>query len=607
MLRDADLVSVQEARDLVEKAYEASQKFLAYSQEQVDAIVGAMAQTATHAAEELARLAVEETGYGKVADKVEKNLFSSRDTYCAIRPMKTVGILREDPESRILEVAVPVGVVAAVLPTTNPTSTAVYKILIALKSRNAIVLSPHPNAIRCICRTAELMYEAAQAAGAPTNVIGCMRHPTLAGTQELMRHRRTGVVLSTGGAGVVRAAYTSGKPAFGVGPGNVPAFVERSADVPKAVADIASGKCFDHGTICSSEQALVADESLREQVLAELRVQDAYLLNDSQIQALARVLLTPQWTVNPQCVGKPAPVVAQIAGFSVPPQTRLLVALLGGVGREYPLSAEKLSPVLALYFVKDFEEGCRLCENVLRFGGLGHTVAIHSRDEGLIRQFGLRMPAFRVVVNSPATHGSVGYSTGLFPSMTLGCGALGGNTTGDNISPLHLFNIKRIAYETRPVTQPQPYQPHPGAPARAAAPAPPGLAPTPAASSTLVPDRQTIARVVGRFLAAKEISVQAQPASTGTAGSGSGAAWPAPSSPPPALSAAAPMSPQESPAPAPVKVVDFVCESDVRAALNRNEKIYVGSRTIVTPSARDLAAEKDVLVMSQDGFRRRKV
>ena len=604
MLRDADLISVQEARNLAEKAHEASQKFLAYSQEQVDAIIDAMAQAAVGAAEELARLAVEETGYGNVADKVEKNLFASRDTHRAIQPMRTVGVVNEDSKARILEVAVPVGVVAAVLPTTNPTSTAIYKILIALKGRNAIVLSPHPNAIRSICRTADLMGEAAQAAGAPADVIGCMRYPTLAGTQELMRHRRTGVVLSTGGLGVVRAAYTSGKPAFGVGPGNVPAFVERSADVRKAVTDIVRGKCFDYGTICSSEQALVADESLREQVLAELGAQGAYLLNDSEIGALARVLLTPQWTVNPQCVGKPAPAVAQIAGFSVPPETRLLVAPLGGVGREYPLSAEKLSPVLALYFVRDFEEGCRLCESVLRFGGLGHTVAIHSRDDGLIRQFGLRMPAFRVVVNSPATHGSIGYSTSLFPAMTLGCGALGGNTTGDNISPLHLINIKRIAYETRPVTQPQP---QPGVLAGTAVPALPGPTPSPVAATTLVPDRQTIARVVERFLATKGNPTRAQPASTRSPGRGS---EPPPSSPPaasPATLVSPPMAPQESSAPAPVKVVDFVCESDVRAALNRNEKIHVGPRTIVTPSARDLAAENEVLVMSQDGFRRRRV
>lgn len=591
MVRDADLISIQEARDLVEKAYQASRQFLAYSQEQVDGIIDAMAQAATRAAEELARLAVEETGYGNVADKVEKNLISSRDTYRAIRPMKTAGILREDPERRVLEVAVPVGVVAAILPTTNPTSTAIYKILIALKGRNAIVLSPHPNAIRCICRTAELMYQAAREAGAPENVICCMRHPTMAGTQELMKHRRTGVVLSTGGAGVVRAAYTSGKPALGVGPGNVPAFVERSADVRKAVSDIVRGKCFDNGTICSSEQALVADESHREQVLAELRAHGAYLLNEKEIEALGRVLFTAEWTVNPKGAGKPATAVAQLAGILVPAETRLLVAPLTGVGREQPLSAEKLSPVLALYFVKDFEEGCRLCENILRFGGLGHTVAIHSRDDRLIREFGMRMPAFRVVVNSPATHGSVGYSTGLFPSMTLGCGALGGNTTGDNISPLHLINIKRIAYEIRPVSEAQPYRLQPGAPERAAASSSAPV-PTMPAASTLVPDRQTIARVVERFLAAKGAPARGNPAAESATSSGATVAAPA----------ALPQEPSPSPA---LKVVDFVCENDVRAALNRNEKIAIGPRTIVTPSARDLAADKDVLVMTQNGIRAR--
>ncbi len=625
MVRDTDLVSIQEARDLVEKAYEASRQFLGYSQERVDAILDAMAQAATRAAEELARLAVEETGYGNVADKIEKNLLCSRDLYRAIRPMKTIGILREHPETRLIEAAVPVGVVAAVLPTTNPTSTAIYKILISLKGANTIVLSPHPNAIRCICQTADLMYQAARQAGAPENVIGCFRHPTMAGTQEMMKHRRTGVILSTGGAGVVRAAYSSGKPAFGVGPGNVPAFIERSADVRKAVADIVRGKCFDHGTICSSEQALVAEESLREQALAELRAHHAYLLSETAIEALGKVLVTPQWTVNPKCAGKPATAVAQMAGLWVPPETRLLVAPLSGVGREHPLSAEKLSPVLALYFVKDFEEGCRVCESLLRFGGMGHTVAIHSRDDRLVREFGLRMPAFRVVVNSPATHGSVGYSTGLFPSMTLGCGALGGNSTGDNISPLHLINIKRIAYEIRPVIERQPYRLQPSAvstsaPAAAPAPGPvsvPAAAAAPAmpASGTLSLDRQTIARVVERFLASKGVAPgRASSASESAAGTApmAGAASPARASSQPAAanppagttpSARSAAASSEGPTAAPLKVIDFVCESDVRVALTRNEKILIGPRTIVTPSARDLAADKDVLIMSQDGFR----
>lgn len=619
MIRDDDLLSIQEARDLVEKAYEASRQFLSFTQEQVDAIIDAMAQAATRAAEELAREAVEETGYGVVADKVVKNLFASQNVYQAIRPMKTVGLLREDTQNRILEIAVPVGVVAAILPTTNPTSTAIYKTLIALKGRNAIVISPHPNAIKCSCHTADLMYQAARQAGAPEHVIGCLLHPTMPGIQELMKHRRTGVILSTGGAGVVRAAYSSGKPAFGVGPGNVPAMVERTADVRKAVADVVAGKTFDNGTICSSEQALVAEESLRDQVIAELKANGACFLNDQEAAAVARVLMTPQFTANPKCAGKSAAFIAQTAGISVPAETRLLVAPLAGVGREFPLSAEKLSPVLALYFVKDFQEGMERCESLLRFGGLGHTIAIHSRDDARIREFGLRMPAFRVVVNSPATHGSVGFSTNLFPAMTLGCGTAGGNITGDNIGPQHLIQIRRVSYETRPVTKAA------RAMAAAAAPVIPRPAPAPPAPelrgpglavSTLTPDRQTIQRIVEQFLAQKGLPARpaANPLSPGpppgvdlARGGMEPATCPGPAGicgPQPALAPPGPAStPSEIRKPPPPTVVDFVSESDVRAALNRSEKIHIGPRTIVTPAARDLAAERDVLVMTHNGTR----
>jgi len=625
MIRDADLLSVQEARELVEKAWEASRKFAVYSQDRVDAVIDAMAQAATRAAEVLAREAVEETGYGVVADKVEKNLLCSRDLYARIRPMKTVGVLREDREARIVEVAVPVGVVAAVLPTTNPTSTAIYKTLIALKARNAIVLSPHPNAVRCTCHTAQVLSEAALAAGAPEHVVGCLTRPSAAGTQELMKHRRTAAILSTGGPGIVRAAYSSGKPAFGVGPGNVPALIERSADVPKAVADVVRGTTFDNGTLCSSEQALVAEDAVREQVMAELARQHAYILNETESEKLGRVLVTPNWTVNPKCVGKPAVTVAGLAGIAVPPETRVLIAPLKGVGKEHPLSAEKLSPVLALYFVKDFDEGCQVCESILRFGGLGHTCVIHSRDDARIREYGFRMPAFRVVVNSPAPHGSVGYSTGLFPSMTLGCGALGGNITGDNITPLHLINTKRIAWELRPVTEQQPRRMPPaaavsaraaaatavGAPAAAGASSRPSPPAAPASGAPVTIDRDTIARVVERFLATRgapsappaTASVNAGPAGPRAAGA---------SAPPPegentqpaggqsksadqSCGAAPPASdPASGSSP---KVVDFVCENDVRMAVSRNQKIHIGPRTIITPSARELAADKAVLVM----------
>lgn len=564
-----------------DKAYQAAREFLAFSQEQVDNIVAAVAKAAAAASKELADEAVAETGYGVAADKYQKNLLCSEKLHEVIRPMKTVGIVREDAAAKIVEIANPVGVVAAVLPTTNPTSTAMYKTLISLKGRNAIVISPHPNAVKCICHTATIMYQAARAAGAPENVIQCMSTPTFPGTQELMKHKRTGVILATGGSGVVKAAYSSGKPAFGVGPGNVPALIEKSADVKKAVADVVRGTTFDNGTLCSSEQAIVACESIRDQVLTELAANGAYIVNDAEAAALAKVMLTPQFTVNPKCAGKAATVIAQMAGIAVPAGTRVLVAPLTGVGRDYPLSAEKLSPVLALYFTKTFEEGLDRCESLLRFGGMGHTCSIHSKDEARIRAYGLRMPAFRVVVNSPSTLGSVGITTNLPPAMTLGCGAVGGNVTSDNIGPQHLINLKRVAWEVRQA--PGSSQPS------VAAPAPQASAAKDVHPRVSTIDKKTVADIVAQFAAthgpapsppSKEEPKKAAPA----------AVAPAPPAPTPPAPAPAP------PAPAP-KLADFVCESDVRIAMNKNEKIAIGPKTIVTPAARDLAAVHDTLVM----------
>lgn len=571
MIRDADLQSLQEVRDLIERAVEAQQKFAAFSQAQVDAVIDAMAEAATAAAEEVARIAVEETGYGNVKDKIAKTLFSSQDVYRAIRSMKTVGVLREDRENKVLEVAEPVGLVAAIIPSTNPTSTAVYKTLIALKGRNAIILSPHPSAKRCICATSDVMYRAALKVGAPEGIIGCMTQITMPATQELMRDRRVGVILATGGTGLVRAAYSSGKPAFGVGPGNVPAFIERTADVKKAVADIITGKCFDNGTICSAEQAIIVEEPLREAVLAELRAQGAYFLSPQEVERLGRLVVRPDtFLVNPKVVGRAATVIAEMAGIKVPPTTRVLVAPLTGVGREHPLSAEKLSPILAFYTVPNWQEAVKLSTEILRFGGLGHTAVIHSNNDAVIREFGQRIPAYRVVVNSTAPHGSIGYSTRLFPAMTLGCGAVGGNITSDNISPLHLINIKRIAWETRPV-------PHTtdrvATPATAAAAAP-ALQPVEAATAGPLPSRTTIVRVVERFLAQKGV----------------------PQAPPTA--AAETSKTQSVPA---RQVAEFVSEFDVRAALQRQEKILISPQTILTPSARDLGFERDVFVETTAG------
>src|SRR5207253_1426102 len=302
--------------------------------------------------------------------KTLKNLFCADDVYRAIRPMKTVGIVNEDKEKRVFEVASPIGVIAAIIPSTNPTSTTIYKALIALKGRNAIVFSPHPSATRCINDTAKLIADAAERAGAPRGVISCMRVSTMEGTQELMKHPLTALILATGGTGLVRAAYSAGKPAFGVGPGNVPSYIEKTADIAKAVADILTGKCFDNGTLCSSEQAIICDEAIRDSVLEELKKQGAHCCNPQEKAQLERTIQTPRRTLNTKIVGKSAVKIAEMAGFTVPPGTRALVAPAEGVGPDHPMSMEKLSPTLAFYVVKDWREGCAKCIEILNFGGL---------------------------------------------------------------------------------------------------------------------------------------------------------------------------------------------------------------------------------------------
>jgi acetaldehyde dehydrogenase (acetylating) len=361
--------------------------------------------------------------------------------------MRTVGILREDKVRRVVEIAEPMGVVAAVIPSTNPTSTAIYKALISIKARNACVMSPHPSAEKCILEAMRVMHGPAVAAGLPPAALACMTDVTLEGTQELMRHRQTGVILATGGIGLVRAAYSSGKPAYGVGPGNVPAYIERTADVPKAVRDVIAGKTFDLGTLCSSEQSIVCDEVIKDQVVAEVKANGGYFMSEAETAAVSRLVITPQRLPNPEIVGKPATFIAGKAGIQVPAETRVLVAPLAGVGRDYPLSSEKLSPVLAFYVVKDWHEGCERCLQLLRYGGTGHTLGIHSRDDAVIREFALKKPVYRIVANTQTSMGATGYTTGLAPSMSLGCGAYAGNITSDNITPLHLMNVKRLAYE----------------------------------------------------------------------------------------------------------------------------------------------------------------
>jgi acetaldehyde dehydrogenase (acetylating) len=680
-LRDRDLISIQEARELAARAAAAQKKFSAFSQEQVDAVVEACAKAAADNVESLAHAAVEETGFGNVPDKIIKNTLAAVNVPRAIRGMRTVGILREDREKGIVEVASPVGVVAAVIPCTNPTSTAIYKTLISIKARNAIVLSPHPSAIKCICQAATLLGRAALIAGAPEGLINCMQHTTVEGTRELMHHHSVGVILATGGTGLVRAAYGSGKPAYGVGPGNVPAFIERTADVRKAVADIIAGKTFDYGTICSSEQAIVAEESVRERALEECRGQGAYFLSPEEMEKVGRLVIQPgTHTPNIKIVGRPATTIAEMAGIKAPPATRVLIARLepGQVGREFPLSAEKLSPILAFYAVPNLAEGIVLCRRLLEFGGLGHTCSIHSRNRAAILEFGEAMPAFRVVVNSSSVHGSIGYSTNLFPAMTLGCGAPGGNITSDNIGPQHLMDVKRIAWESRgvehrtipadqrmagamagagilptpetvqekasmpaePVGQTLLSVPHdvPAAPgqqqmnvdvARSSVPHLDGQAGVP-----VLPDRATIARVVERVLSAQGIARgsgapkavppgQELPSPSAVAAEVAGrlfgapakhkaetAANSAPANLSPATATArgaaapspsAPTSKSEPQAAPAITISPFVSENDVRRAMTRSEKIFIGPKTILTPSARDLGLEHEVFVETEAG------
>jgi acetaldehyde dehydrogenase (acetylating) len=584
---DKDLASISEARMHARAARQAQPTLAELTQEQIDGIVAAMAEVATLHAEPLARLAVEETGYGVVADKIQKNLFGSRQVYEFIRPIRTVGVIRRLDDRKIVEIAEPFGVVAAIIPSTNPTSTAIYKVLIALKARCPIVISPHPAATRCITRTVELMAEAATRAGAPAGSIGWMKTVTLEGTQELMKAREVAVILATGGMGLVRAAYSAGKPAYGVGPGNAPCYVERSADLAKAASDIMIGKTFDHGVLCSSPNSVVVDRDVSEETRRQFQALGAYFMNDAEMAALAEGLVTPQRLPNPALVGKSAAFIAERVGIPIPEGTKALIAPLEGVGRDYPLSIEKLAPILSWYVVKDWREGCERCIQILRYGGMGHTMSVHSRNEQVILEFGLRKPAFRICVNTPTTHGSIGLTTGLDPAMTLGCGGWGGNITSDNISPRHLLNIKRLAYEVRPappsavmagtVTSPSPARlpdPDRGVASGGALPKAPAAYMQPGISA------QTLSTRIDAFLASRGYKpVEVQPASARQRASEGGK--------------------QDAPddgARAQETIAEFICEDDVRAAVRAGRKLLVGEKTIITPAARDLGEAEKVFV-----------
>ncbi len=449
---DKDLQSVQEVRDLVKRAKQAQKEYATFTQEQVDRVVKAVAEACAPQAQRLAKMAVEETGFGIWQDKVLKNQLGSTITYESIRDLKTVGILREDEAAGIMEVGVPMGVVAALIPSTNPTSTVMYKCLISLKAGNAIVISPHPNAKNCIAETYTVIRQAAKAAGAPDGLIQCIMTPTMEGTAALLKHPDIGIILATGGEAMVRAAYSSGNPALGVGPGNGPAFIEKTADIPAAVRRIFDSKTFDNGTICASEQSIVTERCISQQVIAEVKRQGGYFLSEEESAKVGRFIMRANGTMNPKIVGRSAQTIAEMAGITIPAGTKVLVSPQTTVGKDNPYSREKLCPILAYYVEENWEDACHRCMEILFNEGAGHTMMIHSQDKSVIREFALKKPVSRLLVNTAGALGGVGATTGLQPALTLGCGAVGGSATSDNVGPLNLINIRRVACGLREVS-----------------------------------------------------------------------------------------------------------------------------------------------------------
>ncbi len=445
---DKDLAARQEARLLCRQA-EKAQKILAeFPQEKLDKIVEEIARAFSASAAELAELAVAETGFGNVQDKVTKNRFASERVADAIRDMKTVGVLKENPREKLWEIGVPVGVIAGIVPSTNPTSTVCYKAMISLKAGNTIVFSPHPKALKCTMKAAEIVAAAAQKAGAPAGSVACLSMASMAGCQELMTATEVRLILATGGPAMVKAAYSSGKPAIGVGAGNGPAFIHRSADVGQAIACILRSKTFDYGTVCASEQSIIVERAMEEKVKDEAKRQGFYFMSTEEAGRLAKLLFKPNGTLNPEIVGKPAENLARQAGFSVPSGTKILVAREQEAGPTRPYSMEKLCPVLAFFVMDTEDEILQKAMEVLTHEGAGHTFAIHAEDRRVVEKFALKIPVSRFLVNTPAALGGIGATTGLFPALTLGCGAVGGSSSSNNISPMDLINIRRVAWGT---------------------------------------------------------------------------------------------------------------------------------------------------------------
>ncbi|MFC4102260.1 bifunctional acetaldehyde-CoA/alcohol dehydrogenase [Paenibacillus xanthanilyticus] len=439
-----------EVNRLVARARLAQEAYLGMDQEQIDRIVQAMALAGLDRHMALAKMAVEETGRGVYEDKITKNIFATEYIYHSIKHDKTVGIIEENAFENYKMVAEPVGIIAGVTPVTNPTSTTMFKTLIATKTRNPIIFAFHPSAQKSSAAAARTLLEAAIAAGAPEHCVQWVETPSLDATGLLMNHPDVALVLATGGSAMVKAAYSTGKPALGVGPGNVPCFIEQTADLKQAVTDLILSKTFDNGMICASEQAVIIEEPIYDQVRKLMKDSGCYFLNKAETEAVSKLVInSDKCAVNAVIVGQPAVKIAEMAGIQVPRETKILVAELAGVGPSFPLSAEKLSPVLACYKVKNAQQGIDRAAEVVAFGGLGHSSVIHSNDDAVVQAFARRLKTGRVIVNSPSTHGAIGdlYNTNL-PSLTLGCGSYGHNSTTSNVSAVNLLNIKRVAYRT---------------------------------------------------------------------------------------------------------------------------------------------------------------
>lgn len=443
---DRDLVSVQEVRNLIAASQAAQEEYSNWDQQRVDMLIKAITEECENNSERLAKMAVEETGFGIWQDKVLKNALGSTLTYNYIKDMKTIGIIGEDEEKGIIEVGVPMGIVAALIPSTNPTSTVMYKTLICLKAGNSIIISPHPNAFNSILETVKVIHKALERCNAPKGLVQCITTPTSQGRDTLLRDRRIGIILATGGEAMVRAAYSSGNPALGVGPGNGPSFIEHSADIPLAVKRIFDSKTFDNGTICASEQSIITEKCIADDVMQEVKRQGGYFLSPAESEKVGRFILRENGTMNPKIVGRSALKIAEMAGIAVPDSTRVLVSVQTTVGKDNPYSREKLCPILAFYVEENWEKACERSIQILNNEGAGHTMTMHTRNKDIVRQFALKKPVSRLLVNTPGSLGGTGATTALPPALTLGCGAVGGSATSDNVTPLNLINIRRVAY-----------------------------------------------------------------------------------------------------------------------------------------------------------------